>query len=139
VAIRQDELPQILQTDPRLGGEAGGFGRVVAFPTARVRARAVRQARHDRMMARRRRTLGALTVASILFAGVFATGPTGSSSATTGKSTRRVVVHQGDTLWSLAERYAPDGVDPRAYVDEIVALNGLEGGLAEGARIRLPK
>jgi nucleoid-associated protein YgaU len=127
VAIRQDELFET--------GEA----QVVAFPTARARARAARRARHDRMMARRRRTVGALTVAGILFAGIFATGPVGSSSATTGKATRRVVVHQGDTLWSLAERFAPEGVDPRAYVDEIVALNGLEGGLAEGARIRLPK
>jgi hypothetical protein len=127
VAIRQDELFET--------GEA----QVVAFPTARVRARASRQARHARMMARRRRTVGAVTVASILFAGIFATGPAGSSSASPNRATHRIVVHQGDTLWSLAERFAPSGTDPRAYVDEIVALNGLDGGLIEGARIRLPK
>jgi hypothetical protein len=127
VAIRQEELFELDEAQ------------VVAFPTARVRARAAHQARRERMLARRRRTVGALTIAGILFAGIFATGPAGSSSASDHHRAKRIVVHEGDTLWSLAERYAPEGIDPRAYVDEIVALNHLENGLAQGARIRLPK
>ena len=127
MAIRQEELFEVDEAQ------------VVAFPTARVRARAARLARRERMLARRRRTVGTLTVAGILFAGIFATGPIGSSEAGTHKAVKKVIVHEGDTLWCIAERYAPDSVDPRAYIDEIVALNGLEGGLAEGSRIRLPK
>jgi hypothetical protein len=35
----------------------------------------------------------------------------------------KVVVHEGDTLWSIAERIAP-GRDPRNVVDEIAAARG---------------
>jgi nucleoid-associated protein YgaU len=91
------------------------------------------------MIARRRRTVGFLTVGSILLAGIFATGPSGAAPAAPAGHVRRIVVHEGDTLWGLAERFGPDGVDPRAYVDQIVALNGLQSGLVQGAQIRLPK
>jgi hypothetical protein len=30
-------------------------------------------------------------------------------------------------------------MDPRAYLDALVELNGLDGPLIEGTRIRLPK
>jgi hypothetical protein len=36
----------------------------------------------------------------------------------------RVVVHQGDTLWSIAGRVAP-GRDPRAIVDQLSRVNHL--------------
>ncbi|SDP40653.1 LysM domain-containing protein [Klenkia soli] len=36
-----------------------------------------------------------------------------------------VVVHSGDTLWSIAESVAPD-VDPRGVVDALREANGLE-------------
>ena len=52
---------------------------------------------------------------------------------------RAVTVHSGDTLWGLAERYAPDGVDLRAYVDVVSDLNDLDSGLVAGMRIRLAK
>jgi hypothetical protein len=50
-----------------------------------------------------------------------------------------VVVNEGQTLWELAQRYAPLGVDWRAYADAVVDLNGLEGPLQVGERLRLPR
>jgi hypothetical protein len=49
------------------------------------------------------------------------------------------VVHSGDTLWGIAERYAPDGIDKRAYVDALADLNELSGVPRAGQRIVLPR
>jgi hypothetical protein len=50
-----------------------------------------------------------------------------------------VVVQSGDTLWSIAARYAP-GEDPFTAVDEIRRLNGLNGyTLPVGMRLILPR
>jgi nucleoid-associated protein YgaU len=49
-----------------------------------------------------------------------------------------VVVQPGDTLWSIARSVAPEE-DPRAVVDAIVDLNGLDGvDLLPGAELQLP-
>ena len=49
-----------------------------------------------------------------------------------------VVVQPGDTLWSIAQEVAPEE-DPRAVVDAIVDLNGLEDvDLLPGAELQLP-
>ncbi len=50
---------------------------------------------------------------------------------------RVAVVRPGETLWDLAHRYAP-GDDPRAVVDELAAVNRLDGPLQAGTRIRIP-
>jgi LysM repeat protein len=49
-----------------------------------------------------------------------------------------VVVEQGDTLWSIAERLAPDS-DPRTVANDLMALNGLASPSLEiGQHLRLP-
>ncbi|GAA4376816.1 LysM peptidoglycan-binding domain-containing protein [Agromyces bauzanensis] len=49
-----------------------------------------------------------------------------------------VTVHQGDSLWAIAESIAPQG-DPRVVIDEIMRLNGLdEATLEPGQRLALP-
>jgi LysM domain len=49
-----------------------------------------------------------------------------------------VTVHQGDSLWEIAESIAPQG-DPRVVIDEIIRLNGLDGAVVEpGQRLALP-
>jgi hypothetical protein len=64
----------------------------------------------------------------------------GTAPASKSSAPRAVVVRPGQTLWDLADRYAPEGVDPRAYVDAVVQINHLEGRPpAAGERIRLPK
>jgi hypothetical protein len=48
-------------------------------------------------------------------------------------------MRSGQTLWDLAERYAPTSTDPRAYVDQVLELNHLSGVPAAGVRVRLPR
>jgi LysM repeat protein len=49
-----------------------------------------------------------------------------------------VVVQQGETLWSIAERVAPDR-DPRSTVGDLMAVNGLSSpALQAGQHLRLP-
>ena len=50
-----------------------------------------------------------------------------------------VVVHEGQTLWELSQRYAPLGVDWRAYADAVVDLNDFDGPLQVGQHLRLPR
>jgi hypothetical protein len=49
------------------------------------------------------------------------------------------VIRSGDTLWEVAERYAPPSVDPRAYVNAIEDLNGLVGAPEVGTKLKLPR
>ncbi|MEV1131036.1 LysM peptidoglycan-binding domain-containing protein [Agromyces sp. NPDC049794] len=49
-----------------------------------------------------------------------------------------VTVHQGDSLWAIAESVAPHG-DPRDVIAEIMRLNGLDEATVEpGQRLALP-
>jgi LysM repeat protein len=49
-----------------------------------------------------------------------------------------VVVRQGDTLWSIAERLQPNA-DPREVSAELMTVNGLGSpSLAVGQHLRLP-
>lgn len=122
MAVRPEEL--VRPTSP---------GVVLQFPTGRARAGARRLQRKTRL----RRTL--LVLAGIGTAlTVVLSGPGGTAVASRPSAPGSVVIQPGDTLWGLAERYAPGGIDPRAYVDAVVELNSLEGVLEAGARVRLP-
>ena len=50
--------------------------------------------------------------------------------------TQRVVVEQGDSLWLIAERAAPES-DPRGVVTEIRELNGLRSNLIQPGQVLL--
>ena len=91
--------------------------------------------------ARRRRSLvrgGALTVVLGLVVGIVMAAGGGAPGSRPG-APRAVVVHSGETLWSIAGRYAENGADPRAYVDAVMRLNHLRAGPQEGMRLRLPR
>jgi Tfp pilus assembly protein FimV len=124
MALRQEDL--LVERDAE----------VVAFPTRRAR---ISTARRNRMEARRRRTAAVATLLGLIVVFMLATGPGGSAPASAPGAPRAVTVHHGETLWSLAETYAPPGMDLRVYVDAIEDLNGLEGALAAGQRIKLPR
>jgi hypothetical protein len=130
MAIRVEELePQVEARIYRFPVEA------VRPPRAELRRRAIRR---RRAVARRR--AGVALVVVVLSVGMlFAGGPASVSSAGGRRTPRAIVVQPGETLWSLAERYAGDGIDPRAYVDAILVLNRLDGPPDAGARIRLPR
>ena len=106
---------------------------VYRFPTQMVRARSARRA----MMARRRMTLGLVTI--VLALGLLlASGPRGTATASDGRARRAVIVRAGDTLWGIAARFSPETIDPRAYVDALESLNSLQGPIQPGMRLRLP-
>jgi nucleoid-associated protein YgaU len=122
MAVRQEDL------------SARPEGVVYAFPVARVR----RAASRERMLVRRRRSLLAAVALVVVVFGLLA-GPRATAPASRPGTPRAVTVRAGDTLWDLATRYAPEGMDARAYLDAIIELNGLGGSVPEGTRIRLPK
>lgn len=124
MAIRQEELYPAQQAV------------VYRFPPQR--AAAVR-ARQRRIVVRRRRGAVAGTLLVMVCAFLLATGPGGSAPASRSDAPRAITVRPGDTLWGIAERYAPEGIDPRAYVDLVAEHNDLDGALLAGMRLRLPK
>jgi hypothetical protein len=115
----------------------GASAIVLPFPS-----RAVGRARHvsarRRAVTRRRLVLG-VVVLLLTAALVLATGPVGVAPASRSGAPAKVTVGAGETVWDLAERYAPDGIDRRAYVDAILELNGLRGAPLAGERLKLPK
>ena len=87
-------------------------------------------------------------LAAVPFFAGRATGTTGSpgrpaATGTTGSpgrpaATATVVVHEGDTLWSIARVVAPNR-DPRQTVEQLRRLNHLRGAAVEaGQRLLLP-
>ncbi|GAA1780339.1 LysM peptidoglycan-binding domain-containing protein [Streptomonospora arabica] len=72
-------------------------------------------------------------------AGASATGPAPAESALHEEAPPTVVVRDGDTLWSIAERVRP-GDDPRSTVHEIVKVNGLsESEIEPGQELVMPE
>ena len=92
-----------------------------------------------RLTRRGRLVLTALAVI-VLFA-VLSIGRAGSQAATasqTGPALTQTTVLPGDTLWSVAQRLAPDH-DTRAVVGQIKRLNHLTGSsLQAGQQLLLP-
>ncbi len=83
----------------------------------------------------------AVLVAAIISAVVFFSTPSAQASneANTGASYTYVTVGVGESLWQLAEEFAPE-LDPREAVEAIVSLNNLtEATIQPGQRIALPK
>ncbi len=87
---------------------------------------------------RRLRAVVPVLLALVLAAAVLAAGALSSPAArTTPPAAASVVVRNGDTLWSIAVRVAPQR-DPRAEVDELARLNGVTGsGLVPGQVVRV--
>jgi len=80
--------------------------------------------------------MAAVTVVVGLALGT-ATGPNGVTSRAGAPAT--VVLQPGDTLWGVAADFAGPSVDPRAYVDELQDLNGIEGAPRAGMQVTLPR
>jgi hypothetical protein len=120
MAVRSEDLPIL------------GGSRIYRFPVERAQARRLRAER-----LRRTKTVaaGLVVIMAVLLAG----GPAAVPQAQSGRTPRAVVVQPSDTLWGLAERYAPASMDPRAWIDAVSGLNDLEGPLQAGDRLRLPR
>lgn len=61
--------------------------------------------------------------AAILFALLLSTGT--NAKERTVDSYRTVRIEEGDCLWNLAERYAPEGMSIRAYMTVVRQANAL--------------
>lgn len=126
MAVRREDLGR---------SERSCEGQIYDFPARVVRARAAR----GRMLAGRRRSGAAGVVVAVFLlawlAGGVGSGPPRSRSG----APATVVLGSAQTLWDVADRYAPAGSDPRAYIDVIVRLNHLDGAPFAGERLRLPR
>lgn len=122
MALRQEDL-------------RAGSAEVLAFPTAVVRRRADHQMQG--IFLRRRISLAsALLVLAAGLGTVIGGAPEPVASAP--GAPKAVRIQPGDTIWGLAATYAPHA-DPRAFVDEVMRLNNLEGAPEVGTKVRLPR
>ena len=81
--------------------------------------------------------VGILVVAAVAVTG-FITGQAAGANGSAAATSEHYSVHQGDTLWSIADSMAPHQ-DPRDYVAELVSLNQLQSaGLVPGQDLILP-
>ena len=127
MAIRQDELQVRTQ-------EAA----VLRFPVERSEAAEIRRGIARRRAARRRHRAGLGAVAVAVVAMTLLGGGQEAVAPAANQTKRVAVVQPGDTLWALAERHAPEGMDPRVYVDFLVRANDVGAVLQAGTKIRLP-
>jgi LysM domain-containing protein len=109
--------------------------RVLDFPVRIAQARARRA---QRTFLFRRLMVGLIAFA--LVGAVIGVSALGSEApvASRASAPASVVVQPGETLWELAERYAPPDSDPRNYVAELVELNGGSELVYAGTRLDLP-
>jgi hypothetical protein len=91
-------------------------------------------------LTRRGRGLVVVVAMLLLFVAV-STGRNGSQAATvseTGPTLQQTTVQPGDTLWSVAQRIAPDN-DPREVMAQIRRINDLHtSSLQAGQQLLLP-
>ena len=81
--------------------------------------------------------VGILAVAAVAVTG-FITGQAAGANGSAAATSEHYSVHQGDTLWSIADTVAPNQ-DPRDYVASLVELNRLEtASLTPGQDLILP-
>lgn len=60
-------------------------------------------------------------------------------SATGRPQVQSVVVRPGDTLWEIADRFAPESADLRVVVKDLVVFNGLQSKILQpGQVIQVP-
>jgi LysM domain len=108
---------------------------VLDFPVRVARARARRA---QRTFLFRRVMVGLVAFALVgAIVGVSAAGQ-GAEVASRPDAPASVTVQPGETLWEIAERYAPPGSDVRSYVSELVELNGGSELVYAGTDLQLP-
>jgi hypothetical protein len=126
-AVRQAALvprrdtPDLRRDTPAArSGRSGRSGRSRDTPAAPLRL-----TRRGRVVAATAVAL-LVTVVSLLLAGVAQATNDGPSSRAARQSLVQVIVHPGQSLWSVAESADPDQ-DPRAVIQQIIDLNSLNG------------
>lgn len=80
---------------------------------------------------------GSVAIGRGALAGLAPAPPAAASAPAAGPDATTVVVHPGDTLWSIARRVQPRG-DVRPLVDRLVAANG-STVVVPGDRVVVPR
>lgn len=114
-------------------------------PASTCRARppagdtAARPSRPTAATFRRRRAVVVLAALALVFAAMVLFDRGGAEAGLEEPVDGHTVVEPGSTLWDVAVETAPDGVDPRAQLEDLRELNGLEGSeVAEWTVVLLP-
>ena len=128
MALRQEDL------------EFGAPPRAVVyrFPSERPEVARIRAGIAARKAARRRHRAGLAAVAAAVIGMTLLGGGREAIAPAAQQGARTAVVQPGETLWDIAERHAPEGMDLRVYVSALEDANELGPILQAGARIRLP-
>jgi predicted Zn-dependent protease len=80
----------------------------------------------------------AIVITGVNQFGQFSGAQATNQSTTNIGSVHYVSVRSGDTLWSMAERLAPN-TDPRDWIDRVTVMNNLgTSGVWAGQRIAVP-
>lgn len=110
-----------------LGADAAGVGAVetVRPPRLRLVAEPVRTVGRPRTA---RRLVAALAAAGVLAVAAMVITGTVADRAELPEVAGHVVLQPGETLWDVAVRSAPAGVDPRRQLDTIRRLNAFGPG-----------
>ena len=103
-----------------------------AAPARRAPAGPVRLTRRGRLVTTLVLLAGFLALGVLLAGGLASAGTEPGAAATA----QRVTVAPGETLWSIAEREAPDA-DPRDTVADILELNHLTSSAVEAGSVLL--
>lgn len=93
-----------------------------------------------RLTKRGRRVLIALIVLPLIIAGFFAAlngGGAGATNTAVKDASIYVTVHQGQSLWQIAESIAPTK-DPRDVIVDLTNYNHIAGEVQAGQRIAIP-
>ncbi len=108
-------------------------------PTQRVISRI--QVQSAAKYQRRRAAIAVILITCMAgaFTALSSQGQAEASNQVSSAQFQYITVHGGDTLWSVAQKYAGD-VDTRDWIAELVTLNALDqAALQPGQRIALPK
>ena len=109
---------------------------VLDFPVRIARARA-RRSQRTYLFRRIAVALAAFALVGAIV-GASAAGQGAADATSRPEAPASVTIQPGQTLWDLAERYAPPGSDLRSYVAELVELNGGSELVYAGTRLVLP-
>lgn len=108
-----------------------------AFMTtlAPVAVSPIKLTRRGRMLVSTMSFAAMLAISLVSLFGI-ATASAKATNETSNSATTQIVVAPGETLWTIAARVNPE-IDPRAVIEEIKALNVIEGSEVYAGQVLL--